>query len=314
MNDVSPLRESQAFWDREATQRTHTSWLEDPTISLYALQQIDPINAEWPVDWFTLWLKGRRFRRGLSIGCGTGEFERDLARHKLCDRIDAFDASFRSVLFASQSAKAGGHKQLTYFVADFNECRLPRRTYDIVFFHQSLHHVENLEGLLDEVLDSLTSGGMVYLDEYIGPSRSSWSDRRLTPHRAAFAELPGDVKAEPELAQPIQQDDPSEAIRSEEILEALRVGFRFAAFRAYGGNILSVVYPKLRKEKINDAILARLIELDRDQVAHDRHSYYAVVVAKPKRGIRKFLAKRRYKKLERRRVMMIEREGGKPGS
>jgi SAM-dependent methyltransferase len=303
MNDASPLSESQAFWDREAIQRTHTSWLEDPALSLYALRQIDPINAEWPVDWFTIWLKGRRFRRGLSVGCGSGEFERDLARHKLCDRIDAFDASFRSVAMASHSASADGHKDLRYFVADFNELRLPRKTYDVVFFHQSLHHVENLEGLLDEVLDSLEFGGMVYLDEYIGPSRSSWTDRLLIPHRAAFDELPMNIKTEPELALPIQEDDPSEAIRSDEIVEILKVGFRVAAFRGYGGNILSVVYPKLRKEEITDAIRARLMELDREQLACDRQPYYAVVVATPKRGVGRFFASRRYKKLERCRAM-----------
>jgi SAM-dependent methyltransferase len=301
---VSDLRESQAFWDREAVRRSHTSWLEHPDISLYALRQIDPMNAEWPVDWFMIWLKGRRFQRGLSIGCGSGEFERDLARHKLCERLDAFDASFRSVMLASRSARAEGHEGVLYFVADFNRCRLPRRKYDIVFFHQSLHHVENLEGLLDEVLDCLRPGGLLYLDEYIGPSRSTWSDDLLIHHRTAFAELPDSLKTESELPLPIQQDDPSEAIRSDEVLEAVEVGFRIAAFRGYGGNLLSVVYPKLRPENLTDAIVAQLIKLDRDQLARDGRPYYAVVVARAKRGIRRFLAKRRYEELRKQRHMV----------
>jgi hypothetical protein len=56
--------------DREVVQRTHTSWLEYPEIRLYTLRQIDPVNAEWPVDWFTIWLKGRRFGRAVTSTTG----------------------------------------------------------------------------------------------------------------------------------------------------------------------------------------------------------------------------------------------------
>ena len=259
------------------------------------------MDGEWPVDWFTIWLRGRRFRRGLSVGCGAGEFERDLARHKLCERLDAFDASVASVRLASQAATSEEHRGLHYFVADFNRCRLPRRTYDAVFFHQSLHHVENLEGLLREVLDCLRPGGLLYLDEYIGPSRSTWSDDLLIAHRAAFAQIPEKAKVTPSLPLPIQEDDPSEAIRSDEIMGAVRVGFRIAAARGYGGNILSVLYPNLRPEELTDAMVSGLIALDREQVVRDERSYYSVIVARPKRGIARWLASRKYERLEKKR-------------
>ncbi|HSP15012.1 MAG TPA: hypothetical protein VLV78_09690, partial [Thermoanaerobaculia bacterium] len=59
------------FWDREVVAPTHTSWMEHPRIREYILRSISRHEEGlWPVDWFMLWLKGRRFARGLSIGCG----------------------------------------------------------------------------------------------------------------------------------------------------------------------------------------------------------------------------------------------------
>jgi SAM-dependent methyltransferase len=294
---VTDFDAARAFWDAESERHSHTSWLEHPEFSLYALRQIDPVNAEWPVDWFQIWLRGRRFRRGLSIGCGTGAFERDIASHNLCDEIFAFDASYASLRAACNQRRNGDSSRVHYFAADFNRVALPRRTFDIVFFHQSLHHVETLEGLLSEVMASLRRGGLLYLDEYIGPSRFDWTDERLRPHRTAFAALPDAMRAAPDLELPIQQDDPSEAVRSSEILPLLQVGFDIAAFRPYGGNILSVLYPKLNRDALTDDAVETLIAADRKLVQETGESYYGVVVARPKRGLAGWLAARRYREL-----------------
>lgn len=274
---MSDFDSSRAFWDREIERRSHTSWLEHPAISLYVLRQIEPVNAEWPVDWFVMWLNGRRFRRGLSIGCGSGPFERDLIQHDLCDHIDAFDASVLSI----REARSAAGDRIHYFVADFNRCALRAHSYDAVFFHQSLHHVENLEELLDGVQRWLKPGGVLYLDEYIGPSRTTWSDALIAPHRAIFDSLPAETKATPDLPLPIQADDPSEAVRSDEIVAVLKERFEIAEFRGYGGNLLSVLFPNLRRETLTEELVDALIEADRAMVAADARPYYGVIVARP---------------------------------
>jgi SAM-dependent methyltransferase len=306
---VTDFDAARAFWDAESEHHSHTSWLEHPEFSLYALRQIDPVNAEWPVDWFQIWLRGRRFRRALSIGCGTGAFERDIASHNLCDEIFAFDASYAS-LRAAGGERGTGHSptRIRYFAADFNTVTLPRRAFDIVFFHQSLHHVDRIEELLIEVMTSLRRGGLVYLDEYIGPSRFDWTNERLQPHRAAFAALPEHMRAVPDLELPIQQDDPSEAVRSSDILPLLRVGFDVRAFRPYGGNILSVLYPKLKPDALTSETVDALIAADRKLVQETNESYYGVVVARPRRGLAGWLAARRYREMAWRRKSV----GGAP--
>jgi len=171
---------------------------------------------------------------------------------------------------------------------------LSQRTYDIVFFHQSLHHVARIEGLLEQVTHALTKKGLVYLDEYIGPSRTEWSDERIAGHRAIYDRLPEHVKMTSQLPLPIQADDPSEAIRSGEILAKLKELFKIVAFRGYGGNLLSVVFPNLRRDELNDDVVHELIEADRNLVQAEGKPYYAVMLATPKRGVRGMLARARY--------------------
>jgi len=42
-------------------------------------------------------------------------------------------------------------------------------------------------------------GGVLYLDEYIGPSRSDWNDALIAPLRSFFKEIPDEARRVPEL-------------------------------------------------------------------------------------------------------------------
>ena len=102
----------------------------------------------WPIELLELFLRGRKFDRGLSIGCGSGELERQLIERGFCRSFDAFDGSVFSLNIARRQAnRAGMGDRIRYFAADFNEPVLPNSRYDIIFFHQSAHHVGKLEKL-----------------------------------------------------------------------------------------------------------------------------------------------------------------------
>jgi SAM-dependent methyltransferase len=281
------------FWDREVVAPTHTSWMEHPLVRNYIMTAISGSEPGlWPVEWFIRWANGRRFDRGLSVGCGTGPFERDVVRKSVVDRVDAFDGSTNSLRIATETARDEGlSSRLRYFAADFNEPFLPRTTYDVVFIHQALHHVAKLEKLLRSVLHALKPGGVLYLDEYIGPSRSDWNDELIAPHRRIFDTLPAAARRTETLPLPIQHDDPSEAIRSSEIMEQLRIGFDVRAMRGYGGNLLSVLFPAVDFARTPiDAVISE----ERNALASGERSYYAVIIAEPRRGVGKLIASMRY--------------------
>jgi SAM-dependent methyltransferase len=296
-----------SFWDREVAHPQHSSWLEHPTIHEYANRLIGNGSAIWPVDWFQEWLAGRRFETALSVGCGSGPMERDLIRHDLVGRIDAFDQSVSSLALArSEATRAGLAARINYFAADFNRPALPRRRYDLVVFHQSAHHVQELEKLFRAVLIALKPTGILYLDEYVGPSRFDWSVELLANQDAVYATLPRPVRSEETLSLPIQEDDPSEALRSSEIETLLSAGFETAERRPYGGTLLSVIYPKLRPESLTDELVDFLLGEEQRLLASGAPSFYAVIVARPFRGLRNIWAQLHYLLAPKVKELLVE--------
>ena len=262
------------FWDREVLHEQHNTWLEEPAIHEYT----NALIGGWSVDWFHRWLGGRTFERALSIGCGGGALERGLIERGVVKTIDAFDGSLTSLHVARGSAPKAVH----YFAADFDRGVPSRARYDLVVFHQSAHHVLHLERVFLSVLNAITPDGIVFLDEYIGPARGDWTDDGIAPQRAFFDALPDAMKVTPKMLYPIHPDDPSEGIRSSEIESRLRIGFDVIEKRPYGGTLLALVYPLVRER--SPQFIQSMIEAERRLLASGAPSYYAVIVAKPKKN------------------------------
>lgn len=287
------MRDATSFWDREVVRRQHCSWLQEWWLREYANTLIGGDIPLWPMDWFQRWLGGRTFERALTIGCGTGGLERDLVRRDLVRRIDAFDGSITSLAMASAEARAEGmQSRIRYFAADFNAPALPKATYDLVLFQESAHHVLRLEKLFHAVLRALKPDGLVYMDEYVGPSRFEWNDALMEPIRRVYDELDPSLRAVPFLDCPVMVEDPSEAVRSSEIEPQLAVGFDAVARRPYGGNLLSVIYPALTS--LPDEIRDHLIAEEQRWLAAGAPSFSVVLVARPKRGLRRLIAEASY--------------------
>jgi SAM-dependent methyltransferase len=190
----------------------------------------------------------------------------------------------------SLASSHGMGERLTYFVGDFNAPMRRSQRYDAIFFHQSLHHVWKLERLFFDTLRVLRRNGLVYLDEYVGPSRFEWTDENLALQRAAFQTIPAALRRVAELPPPIQEDDPSEAFRSSEIVPLLHRGFDIIERRDYGGTILSVLFPAVDFAHAPSDLVDDLIKTEQRLLAEGAPSFYTIIVARPKRGLRKWYA------------------------
>jgi len=288
MDDRSRATE---FWERELTDAVHTGWMHFPAVRRHIIEQIG-VGYGWPMDWLLHHLGGRTFPRALSIGCGTGTLERDLIRRGICERVDAFDGAFASLAVAREEAlREGMADRLRYFAADFNRPALPRGIYDAVFFHQSLHHVARLERLLREVMFALKPDGLVYLDEYVGPSRNWWTDARYVRQRELFRALvPENARWVEELPFPVVHEDPSEAVQSGAIVPQLEVGFDVLARRGYGGNVLSIMCQAVRWDRAPEGLLEQLIDAEKRELAAGAQPYYMLLLARPKQNAAQRLA------------------------
>ncbi len=274
------------FWDAGAPGEPEDRyWGSQPLVRRAINRRVTGDPNRWPMEWFADRHVPAQLALGLSIGCGTGLLERDVLAKDVCERVEGVDFSPEAIAEAKRGAEAAGlARRLDYRVEDINAIRLPRRRYDIVFFHGSLHHIRGVESALAEVQAALKPGGLLFLDEYMGPSRSDWTDDLWGFARSAFDALPGELKNRPELAIPLPMDDPSESVRSSAILPATRRLFEVLEDRPYGGNILWFVFPCLDMARLRDdetGALSRLIALE-DHLLEKGwvESYFRVVVAR----------------------------------
>lgn len=187
--------------------------------------------------------------RAVSLGCGFGALERGLAAQGIITEIDAYDIAPAAIAEAKRLAAAAGLSGLRYHVADLdNEMdRLPRGA-DVVFAHSSVHHVTKLEALFAAVAAMLKPGGIFHLNEFVGPTRFQWTDAQIAAVNDFLESLPPQLRRLPSgQPRPLQTRpsvadmiaaDPSEAVRSAEIVPLLSQYFDILEVRELGGALL----------------------------------------------------------------------------
>jgi SAM-dependent methyltransferase len=244
MNDDKKLNTVAKFWDQRHSRDVATDyWTSHPIISQYVHSIIAP-DSSTILEWFAKnFAKGKTFERGISLGCGTGAAERQALEIGLCRSIDGFDISRDSVEAAKQEAvKAGMSDRIQYSVVDINSITLPKRHYDFALCIGSLHHVEKLEHVINELKTCLKQGAYFLINEYVGPSRLQWTGDQLDILNRVWEAMPSEYRRPGPLLPIDEQElikvDPSEAVRSSEIISFLYNNFEIVADIQYGGSFL----------------------------------------------------------------------------
>lgn len=134
---------------------------------------------------------------GVSIGCGFGALERDLAGRGIVREIDAYDIASGAIVEARRLAEEGGFTGLRYHVADLEVEFCNPGTADAVFAHQSVHHIERLEEVFDAVAATLKPTGIFHLHEFVGPTRFQWTDAQIELVNCFLQSLPPRLRALP---------------------------------------------------------------------------------------------------------------------
>jgi SAM-dependent methyltransferase len=274
------------YWDEGAPgEGENHYWGAQPLVRRAINRRVTGDPNCWPIDWFARRYAAAPHGLGLSIGCGPGPLERDVLAKGICSAVEGIDFSPEAIEEARRGAEEARLSHLLHYrVEDVNALEIPAARYDIVFFHGSLHHVRSVERVLAQVRKSLKPGGLLYLDEYMGPSRSEWTDQLWSFARSAFDALPAEVRNRENLMIPLPLDDPLESIRSSAIRPETAKLFRVLEDRPYGGNILWFVFPCLDMQRLREdttGILTRLIALE-DHLLEKGwvESYFRVMVAR----------------------------------
>ncbi len=288
-----------AFWDRSARQ-TDTpprSWLDYPFVEdEYIRPLVSGDRAIYFVEHFVrTHLNGTPVERGLSLGCGSGDLERSLLELDAVRHLDAIDHSPRSIALARRAAQeANVADRIHYQVADVETLNLSDRRYSFVGCKMSLHHFENLEHILPQLAETLRPDGVLMLNEFVGPTRHQWTDDQLDRANQLLDQLPRSLRRqiapdgfERHTEAEMIAMDPSESIRSAEIIPLLERWFEIIELKPYGGTLLQflvpAVLPLLDLEAAADRKLIRSwFEAEREEIESGRlASDYVYLVARP---------------------------------
>jgi SAM-dependent methyltransferase len=215
-------------------------------------------NTYW-VDW----MRERFFPSGdagdaLSLGCGAGHLDRIFKRCGFSFRsftgIDISEGAIERARALADEVHLA--PTVRYIAADLNDYVLPPDRFDFIYFFQSLHHIEALEHVLEQCRKALRPGGLLLVNEFVGPSRFQWTRRQVDMANALLALLPEDVRRDLQdggvktrvVAPTIKQmlaHDPSESVRSGEIEPLVKACFEVTHEWNWGGTLNHLVFQNI---------------------------------------------------------------------
>ena len=234
-----------------------TSWMAHTAVLMHLNERAtgDPAR-DWLSSWAHRWFVGDQLRV-LILGCGEGWLERAIAEWPFVARIDAMDAAADAVARAAANAPPN----VRYRVADLNTAELEPDAYDVVVAHSVLHHIENLEHCFGQIERAMKRDATLIVNEYVGPNRFQFSDFVLTAMNELRAALgyPPRERPTPEF---MIASDPTEAVRSSELMPMIESRFDVRERKDLGGTILMhLLYEMVQDFRWDNARERSIIDL-----------------------------------------------------
>ncbi|MCW1841781.1 class I SAM-dependent methyltransferase [Prosthecomicrobium hirschii] len=234
------------------------------------------------------------FARAVSVGCGTGVMEMELVVAGLVGELHLYEISSVRIAAGRKHAETLGITDKVFFheTDAFADCR--DRTFDLVYWHDALHHMPDTEMAVAWSRERLRSGGIFAMNDFVGPSRFQWTDRMLDfgtrfrqglPDRYLVA--PGDpARSIPrEVRRPTVEfmitQDPSEAADSDRIIPSLKATFPDVLIRLTGGVIYHSALNDILSnidEQADEGLLKTALLLD-ESLTLLGETHYAVAMA-----------------------------------
>lgn len=226
------------------------------------------------------YLAGRSGLKTLSLGCGIGSHERNLARHQhIFQQIDAYDIAPNLIEHAKAITAEEGLQNIQFHCADVNKLPLEEQSYDLIFFHSSIHHFLKLKHLMGTLLPrTLKPDGYLLLNDYWGPDRLQWSAAQVQQVNRLLKTMPPEKRRrfrsrlyKSTVSGPgwlrMRLSDPSEAAEASQIKPLLRKHYHCLEETNIGGSLLmpllkDIAHHFVEETTENANILQQLFEAE----------------------------------------------------
>jgi ubiquinone/menaquinone biosynthesis C-methylase UbiE len=298
------------FWDDSSV-----NYIKDgfkiywETLNEIAFYQFECVSGDKNVDILkhTLNILQDRFQtkkmRAAFIGCDElNRTEIKFYKSGLFSEIVVMDIA--KGLLDKQRKLAGSENihSIEYRPTDFNEFTLNENEFDLVFAWGTVHHVKNLEHFFSEIRKGLTKDGIIIMREYVGPTYLQYTDTQLEivnslltmiPEEYRYLQNRKDLKnAEGRIdLEQILKTDPSESVRSSDIIRVMNDHFEIINYQKTGGTLLmpllSGIAGNFEKDDRGHKVLLALINIEKALIKNGiLPSDFVYIVANPK-GLRK---------------------------
>lgn len=235
-------------------------------------------------------LQNRKNLRLISLGSGSSHHEIELAKYSNFEEIICIDIAEKRILEAESRAKKLMLKNIKFVCADFNNYNIPKGYFDIVFFHASLHHFDNINDFVAKTIkNSLKLDGLLIINEYVGATRLQFPKHQIAKINEALNIIPKEYRTRYKsnlLKSKFHGSgiirmilaDPSECVDSASILPAIHSNFHTIIEKPYGGNILMNVLKDISHHFIDldsskNQILYKLFSLEDEYLTENTSDF-----------------------------------------
>jgi SAM-dependent methyltransferase len=193
----------------------------------------------------------------LSLRASDAKLELALVEAGSCERLTGLDSDAGRVAFAAGRVPEPLRERVHFEVGEFERWQ-PPEPLGAVVCRSFLHRREDLEAVLDRFLALLEPGGLLFVEDFVGPARFQWTDAQLQAINRLLARLPaelltdlsaGDGRRKRSVERPALDAriaaNPHEAVRSDEILPLLDERFERVEVCPYGGAVFHQLFSRI---------------------------------------------------------------------
>jgi SAM-dependent methyltransferase len=226
---------------------------------------------------------------GLSLRASDAKLELALVEAGACERLVCLDDDQARVDFATGRVPEPLREQVRFQLGTLEDFR-PPEPLGAVVCRSFLHRRADLEAVLDRLAALLAPGGLVFVEDFVGPARFQWTDAQLDAINRLLARLPDELltdlaATDGRRKRSVERPDveawiasnPNDAVRSDEILPLLDARLQRVEVCPYGGAIFHQLFSRImgnfagRPELVGvlmevDALLTDAGALDADYV------------------------------------------------
>ena len=290
------------YWGNFHTkERPKLSWLESQEILDYVNTRVTGCKkTSWYKSFFN---SDQKYNRALIVGCGAGALERNLLKEGMFKECLGIDISPKSIDLAKDNALKQNLSNINYKVFDLErDDYIALGEFDLIIVTMAAHHIINLRYMFKNLRKILNKrNGLIIINEYIGPNRFWHSDKVLdiinqilrcldSSYKRNYL-IDGKTLRNEYIRTPLEhflKHDPSEAVRSEDILKYFSQYFNIIEQKNYGGQInhmlLTGIIQNFKDTKEDNQILKLLMVFEELLEKYNViQSDFSFIKAKPKK-------------------------------